>query len=37
MYSINLLLAFDHERKIVSATLGFTGAASDAYVQRHAD
>jgi len=36
-YSINLLLACDHERNIISATLGFTGAASDAYVQRHAD
>ena len=36
-YSIHVLLACDHDRNIVSTTLGFTGAASDALVQRHAD
>ena len=35
-YSINLLLACDHERNIISAFFCFIGAASDAYVQPHA-
>jgi len=36
-YSIKVLLACDHERNIISATIGHSGAASDDYVQRHAD
>lgn len=36
-YSIHLLLATDHERNIIAVTLGFTGAAGDALVQRYAD
>jgi len=36
-YSIHVLIACDHDRNIISTTLGFTGAASDAIVQRHAD
>lgn len=36
-YSMHLLVATDHQRNIRSATLGFTGAAGDALVQRHAE
>jgi len=35
-YSIHVLMACDHERNIISVTLGFTGAAGDALVQHHA-
>lgn len=36
-YSMHLLLACDHDRTILSVTLGFTGAAGDPLVQRHAE
>lgn len=36
-YSMHLLVATDHQRNTISATLGFTGAAGDALVQRHAE
>lgn len=36
-YSMHLLVATDHQHNTISATLGFTGAAGDALVQRHAE
>lgn len=36
-YSMHLLVATDHQRNIISATLGFSGAAGDALAQRHAE
>ena len=35
-YSLSLLLVSDHHRNILAVTTGFTGAASDTLVQRHA-
>lgn len=35
-YSIHLLLMCGHDRNIMLATLGFTGAANDAFLKRHA-
>lgn len=36
-YSIHVLVVSDHDRSIISVTLGFSGSASDAMVQQQAD